>query len=211
MDQAGLLKSLAETGYNVGFGAKKHLATFDAVEKWPGWIGFVSAACGVFGLVFEQLSSKVPSALLVLAGIIALYISFYRSSEYERVGKELTTIYNDLRDLYRSVEAGADVTASHEQMKVLQQRFYAASISKQILFSDWYAHFKFFGQHQIGWLDDQLHFGFWKDKVPASAKLLLIPIALFLLWLALGAAGLVAGPGAAWSGISAWLTSDPCP
>ena len=107
IDQAGLLKSLAETGYNVGFGAKKHFATFDIVEKGPGWIGFISAACGVYALVFDQLSAKVPSATLVIAGIVALYISFYRSAEYESAGKELTFVYNELRDLYRAVQAGS--------------------------------------------------------------------------------------------------------
>lgn len=194
MDQTGLLRSLAETGYNVGFGAKKHFATFDIVEKGPGWIGFISAACGVYALVFDQLSAKLPSATLVVAGIVALYISFYRSAEYERAGKELTLVYNELRDLYREVQAGADTAASHAQMRALEQRFYATSISKQILLSDWYAHFKFFGQHQITWIDEQLHFGFWKDKLPASAKLLAVFLAGILLWWLLGAFGWVSGP-----------------
>jgi hypothetical protein len=196
MDQAGLLKSLAETGYNVGFGAKKHFATFDIVEKGPGWIGFISAACGVYALVFEQLSAKVPSATLVVAGIVALYISFYRSAEYEKAGKELTLVYNELRDTYRAVQAGGDLVASQAAMKQLEQRFYAASISKQILFSDWYAHFKFFGQHQIAWIDEQLHFGFWKDKLPASGKLLIIVLGACALWVVFGALGWVPGPGA---------------
>lgn len=193
MDQAGLLRSIAETGYNVGFGAKKHFATFDIVEKGPSWIGFISITSGVFALIFEQLSAKVPSAMLVVAGIVALYISFYRSAEYERVGKELTQVFNELRDLYRAVQAGADLTTSQAQVKALEQRFYSASISKQILFADWYAHFKFFGQHQTDWLDEQLHFGFWKDKVPASAKLPIILSGILLLWAILNALGWVSG------------------
>lgn len=196
IDQAGLLRSLAETGYNVGFGAKKHFATFDIVEKGPGWIGFISAACGIFGLVFDQLSSKVPSATLAVVGIVALYMSFYRSGEYERAGKELTVIYNELKDLYRSVKAGADVAASYSQMKALEERYYAASISKQILFSDWYAHFKFFGQHQTAWVDEQLKFRLWKDKLPPSAKLLLIFLGLLAAWWSLGIVGAMTGPGA---------------
>ena len=35
MDKNTLLKMIAETGYNVGFGAKKHFATYDIVEKAP--------------------------------------------------------------------------------------------------------------------------------------------------------------------------------
>lgn len=193
MDQASLLRSLAENGYNVGFGAKKHFATFDIVEKGPGWIGFISMACGVYALVFEELSAKFPSATLVVAGIIALYISFYRSSDYEIAGKELTGIYNDLRDLYREVQAGADLVSSHVEMKALEQRFYNTSISKQIFFADWYAHFKFFGQHQIDWIDEQLHFKFWKDMLPASAKMLLAFLCGLSLWWLIARCGCIAG------------------
>lgn len=198
MDQQGIMKSIAETGYNVGFGAKKHFATFDIVEKGPGWIGFISIACGIFGLVFEQLSAKAPAAALAVSGVIALYISFYKSADYERVGKELNRIYCDLRDLYRSVEAGSDLSVAQETLKTLENQFYSIAISKQILFSGWYAHIKFFGEHQITWIDDQLHFGFWRDKVPATAKAWLVGIGLILViaavWFILSAFGPAAFP-----------------
>ena len=83
MDKTGLLKSIAETGYNVGFGAKKHFATYDIVEKVPGWIGFLSAAIGVYSLVFEQLSGKTLAATLVVAGIVGLYVFFYDSKKMD--------------------------------------------------------------------------------------------------------------------------------
>ncbi len=41
MSQVALLKNIAETGYNVGFGGRKHWATYDIVEKVPGFIGFL--------------------------------------------------------------------------------------------------------------------------------------------------------------------------
>jgi hypothetical protein len=169
MDKDALLRTIAETGYNVGFGAKKHFATYDIVEKLPGWIGFVSLAIGIFSLVFDELSAKVPSACLAAAGVAGLYISLYDHSkmEYERVGKELTRIYNDLRTLYRQVQAGANVSASQTTLRALEDAYYAAGISKQIVFSDWYAHYKFFVQLQIDWIDEQLKFT-WRDKVPLS-------------------------------------------
>ena len=121
MDKTGLLKSIAETGYNVGFGAKKHFATYDIVEKVPGWIGFLSAAIGVYSLVFEQLSGKTLAATLVVAGIVGLYVFFYDSKkmDYDRAGRELTQIFNRLRDLYRDVQASlaSDLTA-HEQNRL---------------------------------------------------------------------------------------------
>ena len=51
MNKSNLLMSIAETGYNVGFGAKKHFATYDIVQKAPGWIAFVSFVVGVSALV----------------------------------------------------------------------------------------------------------------------------------------------------------------
>jgi hypothetical protein len=169
MDKQGLLRSIAETGYNVGFGAKKHFATYDIVDKLPGFIGFVSLAIGILSLVFDQLSAKVPSACLAIAGVSALYISLYdhRKMDYERVGKELTRLFNELRSLYRQVEAGADLQVSFSALQLLDDAFYGAAISKQILFSDWYAHYKFFAQLQIDWIEEQKKFT-WRDKFPLS-------------------------------------------
>jgi hypothetical protein len=180
MDKAGLLRTIAETGYNVGFGAKKTFATFDIVEKGPGWIGFISLAVGVYALYVDALAAKFPSATLVVAGIGALYISFYRSGEYEKAGNEQIRLFHRLRDLYRAVESGADVTASRAKLAQIEGEFYAVTISKQIFLSDWYAHYKFFAQSQIGWMDEQLHFQWWKDKIPLSAKVAIVAAALAL-------------------------------
>jgi hypothetical protein len=180
MDKAGLLRTIAETGYNVGFGAKKTFATFDIVEKGPGWIGFVSLAVGVYALYVDALAAKFPSATLVVAGIGALYISFYRSGEYEKAGNEQIRLFHRLRDLYREVESGADVTASRAKLAQIEGEFYAVTISKQIFLSDWYAHYKFFAQSQIGWMDEQLHFQWWKDKIPLSAKVVIVAAVLAL-------------------------------
>lgn len=170
MDRAGLLKSIAETGYNVGFGAKKHFATFDIVEKAPGWIGFASIAFGVYGLLYESLSAKLPSATLTLLGVCALYISLYESAEYDATGRKITEIFNELRDLSRAVEVGADIEGSHAKLRSLESSFYRIAITKQILFSDWLAHYKFFAKQQIGWIDTQLHFT-WKDRIPLSMRI----------------------------------------
>lgn len=169
MDRSGLLKCIAETGYNVGFGAKKHFATFDIVEKLPGLLGFLSLSVGIFSLVFEQLSAKIPSASLAVVGVAALYIALFdhKKSDFERVGKELTQLYNELRDLYRSVEAGSDVAAGHAILKGIETQYYALGMSNQALFSDWYAHYKFFAQQQHDWIDAQIHFK-WRDKFPLS-------------------------------------------
>lgn len=169
MDKDGLLKSIAETGYNVGFGAKKHFATYDIIEKMPGIIGFLSIAIGVYSLVFEALSAKVPSASLTVAGVCSLYISFYehRKFEYEKVGKELTQLFIQLRSLYRSVQAGGNLATAADELQKIETQFNTISISNQALLSDWYAHYKFFAQQQIEWIDEVKHFT-WRDRFPLS-------------------------------------------
>lgn len=174
MDKAGLLRTIAETGYNVGFGAKKTFATFDIVEKGPGWIGFISLAVGVYALYVDALATKFPSATLVVAGIAALYISFYKSGDYEKAGNEQIKLFNRLRDLYREVDGNADIAASQVKLAQIEGEFYAVTISKQIFLSDWYAHYKFFAQTQTGWMNEQLSFNVWKDMIPLSAKIIVV-------------------------------------
>ncbi len=77
MNRADLLKCIAETGYNVGFGAKKHFATYDLVEKSPGWISFISIAFGIYSLAFKELSTSFLSASFTVLGVVGLYVSMY--------------------------------------------------------------------------------------------------------------------------------------
>lgn len=184
MNQNSLLKNIAETGYNVGFGGRKHWATYDIVDKVPGIIGFFGTALGILSLVHDSLSAKNISATMAVMGIIGIYISLYDSkkSDYERSAKEITKVYNRLRDLYRQVQSaspGADLEIYEIELRSLENNYYNLSISKQILFSDWYAHYKFFWQYQIDWVSEQKNFSFVRDKVPLTAWLALTSIILY--------------------------------
>lgn len=195
MNKDGLLRSIAETGYNVGFGAKKHFATYDIVDKVPGWIGGVSLAIGIISLVFEPLSTKEVSALLTVAGVVGLYINFYDhdKARYETVAKDMTVLFLKLRDLYRGVQSGeVETAAGFASLKDIEKSFYGMAISKQVAFSDWFAHYKFFAQFQVDWLDEQKSFT-WRDKVPLSFRIvvgvgsiLLLLLAVSLLWSSMG-------------------------
>lgn len=182
MNSDALLKCIAETGYNIGFGSKKHFATYDIVEKVPGTIGFISMAIGVLSLVLELLSAKWLSAVLIVAGIGALYISFFnpKKHDYVRVGTKLTTLFNDLRDLYRTIQSGGNVEEGYAKLKEVEEQFYQASISNQIVLSDWYAHYKFFAQMQIDWIDEQKKFT-WRDRVPLSFLVTSVAIVIAIL------------------------------
>lgn len=178
MNREGLLRSIAETGYNVGFGAKKNFATHDIVQKAPGLIGFLSLAVGVFALIYEPLNSKWIAATLVVLGIASLYVTHYDHNKvaYGEEGERLTALFYRLRDLYRDVQASDeddDLAVYRERLDDLQSEVFGSNQSKQILFSDWYAHYKFFWQHQIEWIDEQKQFTFWRDKMPLSLSLTL--------------------------------------
>ncbi|HGY9583460.1 SLATT domain-containing protein [Vibrio harveyi] len=175
MNKDELLKNIATTGYNVGFGAKKHFATYDIVSKTPGLISFFSMAFGIYALVLDELSTKFLSATFIILGIVSLYIAMYDSQKdkYEETGVKLTQYYNKLRDLYFRVKAdsGADTSAFEQELSDIESSYYSGNISKQILFSDWYAHYKFFWQHQIEWVDEQKNFSLLRDKLPLSLTL----------------------------------------
>ena len=181
MNKENLLRSVAETGYNVGFGAKKHFATFDIVQKAPGWVAFISLAVGVYALVWEPLSNKFIGASIVVLGITGLYVSLYDSEKraYEESGIKLTQLYTRLRDLYRDVQsapAESDFSSSEASLRAIEDEYYRTGSSKQILFSDWYAHYKFFWQHQIDWVDEQKKFRLLRDKLPLSFTVTVIAL-----------------------------------
>jgi len=187
MDKKSLLKSIAESGYNVGFGAKKHFATYDIVDKTPGFIGFISTTFGIYALIYEQLSTKFLSASLVVLGFIGIYISLYDSNkgDYDKAGVTLTQLFNQLRNLYRSTQSANDslLPQLEQELRNIEDQYYANSKSKQILFSDWYAHYKFFWQHQIDWVDEQKHFKLFRDKIPLTLSItVLLIFAALIYW-----------------------------
>ena len=82
----------------------------------------------------------------------------------------LTKLFNELKSLYYQVKSSENTNLSeeNERLSKIETQYYACCISRQIFFSDLYAHYKFFWQHQIDWVDEQKHFRFWRDKVPLS-------------------------------------------
>ena len=175
MTKEDLLKQIAESAYNIGFGAKKSFATFDIVDKIPGILNFCVLAIGILALVIDELNIKIVSASLIIFGVIGIYISKYddKKDEYETSGSRITEFFNELKSLYHSVKAKPDDTNFDEdiaKMKEIENKFYSITISKQILFSDWYAHYKFFWQWatHIKWLESELELSFWKNKIPLS-------------------------------------------
>lgn len=180
-----LLKHIAETAYNIGFGAKKHFATYDMVAKAPGLISFISFVIGIYALVYENLNTKFISATLLVLGVVGLYISFYDSKKetYVQNGVKLTDLFNELKRLNGSVKSVTTPTQDHlDKLAEIEKNYTQISSSQQILFSNWYAHYKFFWEQQIEWVDEQKKFRFWRDKIPLSLTLsVLITLVLVIL------------------------------
>ncbi|MFK5894985.1 MAG: SLATT domain-containing protein [Pseudomonadota bacterium] len=107
-----------------------------------------------------------------------------KKSDYINTGNELTDLFNELKHLYRNAKAtDNDLRAIEDSLIKIERNYINISISQQILFSDWYAHYKFFWQHQIGWINEQKHFKFLRDKIPLSLSLTILTITLgVIIW-----------------------------
>src|SRR5699024_5440388 len=110
-------------------------------------------------------------------GIIAIFINQNgnRKKECIEIGVKINKIYQELRNLNYKVQ-GTD-RVNKEKIEELEQvdnglihQFHDIGITQQIIFSDWYAHYKFFVQLEIESIDKQKLFTF-KDKVPMSFRL----------------------------------------
>ncbi|WP_275288335.1 SLATT domain-containing protein [Halomonas elongata] len=181
MKKNDLLRSIAEKGYDVGFGAKKHFATYDIVEKTPGFISFISLAFGIIALAIDDISNKLVSSVFIILGVVGLYVSLNDSKkkEYAEAGVGITKLYYRLKSLYFNVKAmdeSEDGSGYQKELSEIEEEFYSLSISKQIMFSNWYAHYKFFWELQIDWVAEQRRFRFFRDKVPLSFLLFVLVV-----------------------------------
>lgn len=180
MHKDDLLKHIASTGYNVGFGAKKNFATFDIVSKVPGWIGIISLMVSVLGLYMDEMSSKHIAAIFIFLSIGSLYINFYdgEKSKYEEAGIKQTGIFRKIETLYydAKAEVNPDSEKYIQKLDSLMAEFYGITITKQICGSNWYAHYKFFSEMEKRWVEEQLQLTFWRDKFPHTLKIFILII-----------------------------------
>lgn len=172
MTKPDLLRHIAQTGYNIGYAAKKHFATYDVAAKAPGSISFLTFAVGVCFLLVDFYGKKYFSAACIILGMLGLRVSMWdhKKEQYADAGVKLTGLFNRTKALYYQVKASTetDLSRFESELSSLQDEFNNSGMSSQMLFSDWYAHYKFFWQHQIDWIDQELHFRFFRDKLPLS-------------------------------------------
>lgn len=192
-----MLRSIAETAYNVGYGAKLNFATYDIAEKVPGFLTFISFVIGIYALFIPALTNNQVGAILLIFGIISLYLGMYQQDKqkHDDTGKVLTGMFYELKHLYLEVKSmpdNADFSTMDALHKKLLNESVNITVSKQVMFSDWYAHYKFFWQQQIEWIDEQLHFKLLRDKIPLSAELVIVAVGLFGIWYAVDSLSVLA-------------------
>lgn len=184
MNKNNLKRYIAKTAYNVGFGAKKNFASYDIVRNLNEYISILSMIVAVLALVFEVFNAKIISAILLIFGIIGLYISKFDKEidDFEKFGIKFLQLYNKLEFLYHKIDDTneSDYASVISEIESIENEFYGNNKSKQVYFSDWLAHFKFFYQFQTKWIVNELGLNFWKDKVPNSLKFIFIVVLIFL-------------------------------
>ena len=186
MNRDQLLKEVAKTGYDVLYAAKKHFATYDIVEKAPGWLTISTLGIGIFGLVIPALTNSILSAAILLVGVAAIYFNQFQDQrqKYADAGGSLIRTFNKLRAIYYDVQA----RSATDELSDLRARYQDALaeaeqvwLHKHIFLSDWYAHYKIFWQAQIDWLDEQLNFRLFRDKIPLTGTIAVVLVIVFLI------------------------------
>lgn len=177
MQKNELLKTIAQTAYNVGFGAKKHFVTYDLYRLMPRTISFIVLAVGIFQLtcIYKELISTtylsdMLAATLIILGFLGFTIDLagYNKKEIESAGKNIINLFNQLRILY--YEAKNTECNNYKEyiakLRQIEDEFKQISISDLAIGINLLTHFAFFGgSTQIDWIDEQLNFKL-KDKFP---------------------------------------------
>ncbi|MEW4372223.1 SLATT domain-containing protein [Paenibacillus kandeliae] len=191
MTKADFLKVVASHGYDIYFGAKRHLATYDIIEKFPKSIALIGVCIGVVQLWKPNLPhNDLISVGLVLISILAYTITQYdaEKEKYNNVGKELIRLYKELKALYYKAKGDQNFNYEHYELELnrILDEYSNLGISKQIFFSNTRAHITFFGESQIEWMNEQLEFKLWKDKIPGVYKILIYLFSILIALLIVG-------------------------
>lgn len=144
-----LLLKIALKGYTIGYAANLNFATYDMVKKLPGIISFMSIVVGVFGLVWTEFTTKIISVGVLVLGISSIYIERFTPNieSYCKRGSKNTEQLNSLRNLYSKVKQ----LDENSNFQIMESEY------EQI-------------EKDISWMNDEIHFKLWKDKIPQTAK-----------------------------------------
>lgn len=172
IDRKSLSERSARIGYNVGFGARRHFATYDIVEKVPAYFGVVTFAFGIIFLKYQNTDlADIVAVSTSILGFAIFYLNFYSNEKdkYSLVGKDLNILYNKVNSIYDKVQScpEAELAGLENELNSIHDQLQKMSIHKQVFLSNELAHFKLFGESKSDWFVKELKLGFWKDMIPA--------------------------------------------
>lgn len=187
MTEQALKKQIAREYYNALYGAKLNFASYDICEKLPTIISFISLSFGVLALGFEDFSSKILGAILLIIGIVGITLKPREliKDQYSKAGSELTVISKKLERLHADV-SDEDYSRDDAKQKLdnLQAEHGKIELPAPVLLSSWYAHYKVFSEHNNKWMCKELDLT-WRDKIPLSLRLALLAILLLVIGMVL--------------------------
>lgn len=183
MKKETLLKYIAEKGYDVSYAAQLNFSTYDIVTGIPPKVTFTSLAMAVIGLIWPNINNYWITIPLLLFSIACIYTERYAKNidSYGNRGKENTKQWNDLKTLYYQVKDASEEDGFEEEYKKLVEigeTFNNSSEYDQIVFANWLAHYKLFFEKDYHWMNEQLHFSFFKHKIPTSLTAIFVVAAI---------------------------------
>lgn len=191
IERESLKRCSAELGYRIGFGTKRHFATYDIVEKAPAYFGVFSFACGILFLIYKNDGiATVIGASTSIIGFALFYLNTYLNDKdkYAETGRQLNILYGKVRDIYEKSKCceDSDLSGLNTDLLLLDNEFQSKAIYRQVFLSNEFAHFKLFGESQSSWFVDELKLKFWKDKIPAIWRIYaLVMVALVVVCIAI--------------------------
>lgn len=204
MTEQTIKKQVAREYYNVLYGAKLHLASYDICEKLPTVISMISLSFGVLGLAFSQFNSNSLAALLLIIGIIGITLKprELQKEQYKAIGGSLTDISKKLEDIYFQINEQdiGSINKARTDLRAIQEEHRSVVMLPTVFLSSWYAHYKVFSEHNSDWMCTALTLS-WKDKIPFSLRITVIVV--------LVATVLWADPFCIFTKSWVWL-SEPC-
>ncbi len=184
MSRESLATRSAQTGYHLLFGAKRHFATYEIVETVPAYFGIATTGLGIVLLAYQFPNWEKPfSVISIILGFAIWHLnSYHDKKKYEDTGKELTKLYYDTRVIYDKAKSNEDIDLNklEEELKIINEKLNAQSTYQQVWGSGVFAHYKVFWECTPDWFVNELELTFWKDKVPASTKALMLLIILVI-------------------------------
>ena len=184
MNKESLLKEIATKGYVISYAANLNFATYDIVTGLPPKVTFLSLAISIIGLVCSEISTYWITVPILLMSIACIYTERYAKdiNKYGERGRENTHQWNKLKELYLKVKncnEGTDFLEEFKELNAISDDFNRKSEYDQIFFAKCFANYKLFCEKDYHWMDEQLHFTFWKDKFPSSLKAFLFFVLMF--------------------------------